>query len=156
MQYAMVFDVARDGYSGWVGILCGLGLMAGAAVFCIARRNLQPPSLRFIPCLVVPLSFSWLVLWALFTVPAYLSLRSALQSGHCDVIEGIVTDFEPMPSSGHGRESFSVAGVHFTYSDFVITPGFHRTQYRGGPMKADLRVRIHYRGEDIARLEIVR
>ena len=70
------------------------------------------------------------------------------------MIEGVVTDFQPMPSSGHGQESFTVSGVHFTYSDFVVTSGFHRTNYRGGPVRDGLHVRIHYRGQDIARLEI--
>ncbi|HEY2711220.1 MAG TPA: DUF3592 domain-containing protein [Chthoniobacterales bacterium] len=154
MQYDVIYDVARDGYSGWVGILCGLGVIVGAAVFCTARKWLQPASLRFIPCVIAPLSLCWLLLWALLTVPGYISLRSALQSGQCAVVEGVVTDFQPMPSSGHGDESFSVAGVRFAYSDFVITPGFHRTTYRGGPMREGLHVRILYQDQDIARLEI--
>jgi hypothetical protein len=150
----VVYDVARDGYSGWVGIRCGLAFMFGAAALCVARRYLRPASLKFIPCLFVPLSVCWIVLWALLTLPGYLSLKSALQLGQCAIIEGVVTDFQPMPSTGHGRESFTVSGVRFSYSDFVVTPGFHHTNYRGGPVRDGLHVRIHYRGQDIARFEI--
>jgi len=98
----------------------------------------------------------WLLVWTALTLPAYYSLRSALLRDECAVVEGIVTDFHPMARNGKGSESFEVSGVRFTYSDFVITPGFHRTTYRGGPIRAGLHVRVHYRGQDIARLEIAR
>ena len=150
----VVYDITRDGYSGWVGIGLGLAFMLCAAVCCVARRYFRPANLRFMPCLFIPLSCCWIILWILHTVPGHLSLRSALQRGHCAVVEGVITNFQPMPSTGHGAESFTVNGVHFSYSDFIITPGFHRTNYRKGPVSDGLHVRIHYRGQDIARLEI--
>ena|SRR5438067_4490624 len=152
----VVYDVVRDGYSGWIGVWCGLAGLAGAAAFCRARKFLWPAGLRFIPCAAIPFIALWLLIWVVGTGTQYFSLRRALQSGQCAVVEGIVTDFQPMPSTGHGNESFTVSGVHFSYSDFSITPGFRRTNYRGGPMRAGLHVRIHYRGKDIARLEIAR
>jgi hypothetical protein len=79
---------------------------------------------------------------------------SAYKEGRCKVIEGRVEKFRQMPSSGHGMESFEVAGHRFSYSDFRATPGFHQTRFRGGLMEAGINVRIHYLGNDIARLEI--
>ena len=154
MHYDVVYDVARYGYPGWIGVFGGLTFGIAAATFCRFRRLLRPASRRWIPCAFVPLSLLWLVGWIAATLPAYYSLRSALQRGDCTVAEGVVTDFHPMPANGKGHESFSVNDVRFTYSDFIITPGFHQTNYRGGPMRSGLHVRIHYRGSDIARLEI--
>ena len=61
MQYDIVFDVVRDGYSGWIGIWCGLAGLAGAAVICRARKFLRPAGLRFIPCLSIPFIAVWLL-----------------------------------------------------------------------------------------------
>ncbi len=51
------------------------------------------------------------------------SLREYDENGRFEVVEGLVENFDPMPSSGHKMESFSVNGVRFEYSDFVVTPG---------------------------------
>ena len=79
------------------------------------------------------------------------------------VVEGPVENFVPMPYQGHSLESFDVAGVHFAYSDYVLTSGFNNTSSHGGPIRQGLYVRIHYvrlgRSEDansIVRLEIRR
>ena len=156
MHYDVVYDVARHGYPGWIGVFGGIALGVVAIAFCRFRHFLRPASLRSIPCALVGLSLLWLLGWIALTLPAYYSLRSALHRDECAIVEGIVTDFHPMPHNGKGSESFEVSGVRFKYSDFVITPGFHRTTYSGSPIQAGLRVRIHYRGQDIARLEIAR
>jgi hypothetical protein len=61
-----------------------------------------------------------------------------------------------MPYGGHGNESFSVRGVPFKYSDFVITGGFNNTASHGGPITRDAYVRICYDPSNnlILRLEI--
>jgi hypothetical protein len=76
------------------------------------------------------------------------------RAGRCAIIEGEVQNFHPMPFSGHGLESFEVAGHKFSYSDFRITPGFHQTRSHGGPIRPGIKVRVCYLGNDIARLEI--
>jgi hypothetical protein len=61
-----------------------------------------------------------------------------------------------MPYGGHAQESFSVAGVPFRYSDFIISGGFNNTLSHGGPINGDSYVRICYDRTDgaILRLEI--
>jgi hypothetical protein len=78
----------------------------------------------------------------------------AYRQGRCTVIEGVVEEFHQMPATGHGLESFEVAGHKFSYSDFHATPGFHQTGFRGGAIRPGITVRIYYLGNDIARLEI--
>jgi hypothetical protein len=73
-------------------------------------------------------------------------------------VEGIVDSFHPMPYGGHDTERFTVDGVHFSYSDYIIDAGFNRTSSHGGPIRAGLRVRIHYSGDSsrarILKLEV--
>ena len=52
-------------------------------------------------------------------------------------------------------ESFAVGGHRFSYSDYVVTSGFHNTASHGGPIHDGLDVRVSYLGNLILRLEIV-
>lgn len=69
-------------------------------------------------------------------------------------VEGVVTDFQPMPYEGHRDECFSVQEQRFCYSDYELTPGFHRSASHGGPIHEGLPVRITYRDGMILRLQI--
>ena len=88
------------------------------------------------------------------TYGEYRHLVAALQNGEAQVVEGIVTDFKPIPPQGHADERFTVAGHTFSYSDYVTTSAFHTTRSYGGPIRAGLRVRVTYVGNSIVRLEI--
>jgi hypothetical protein len=59
-----------------------------------------------------------------------------------------------MPYEGHQDECFSVQNQRFCYSDYEIAPGFHNATSHGGPIRADLPVRIAYRDGRILRLEV--
>jgi len=87
-------------------------------------------------------------------VPQPSELAAAYRAGKCQVVEGTVMQFHPMPATGHDVESFLVAGKRFQYSDFIHRAGFNQTSSHGGPIHEGARVRIYYLGEDIARLEI--
>ena len=87
---------------------------------------------------------------------SYKGLSSALREGHCQIVEGQVIDFDPMPAAGHKNESFVVGGHRFAYSDYGGGAGFHNARSHGGPVHGGIYVRIHYYGEAIARLEIAR
>ncbi|CCN69674.1 hypothetical protein [Vibrio nigripulchritudo] len=83
-------------------------------------------------------------------------LLSKYHKGDYLVIEGIVENFDPMPYSGRKRESFSVKGIYFQYSDFSVTPGFNNTTSHGGPIREGLQVRISYIGNTILKLETLK
>ena len=84
----------------------------------------------------------------------YRRAVNAVRNHRAQVIEGVVTDFKPMPYTGHAMESFAVNGVRFEYSDFVITAGFNNTSSHGGPIREGLPVKIWYSGGEILRLDI--
>ncbi|HEX7289012.1 MAG TPA: hypothetical protein VF532_22700 [Candidatus Angelobacter sp.] len=83
-----------------------------------------------------------------------LKLYRAYERGEFSLVEGLVEDFRPMPFEGHQEECFSVKAKRFCYSDFEGTAAFKNTASHGGPIRAGLRVRIAYVGNDILRLEI--
>lgn len=75
-----------------------------------------------------------------------------MQENQCRIVEGPVEHFV----TGEKGESFSVAGVDFKYSDYVITDGFNNTSSHDGPINSSSYVRICYDPKDYAilRLEI--
>lgn len=93
--------------------------------------------------------------WRFFSnILEYRRLIEARLSGNYQVVEGIISDFVPMPYEGHKSESFTVNGRRFEYSDFHITAGFNQSASHGGPIRAGQKVRIAYVGNAIIKLEI--
>lgn len=78
----------------------------------------------------------------------------ALREGRVSIIEGRVEDFVPMPYGGHPEEQFTVSGVRFSYSDYVIQPCFNNTSSHGGPVRKGMWVRLSYRDNCILKIEV--
>lgn len=100
---------------------------------------------------------------ALVFIPAtlldYVHTRSSYTHRTYQTVEGPVTDFDPMPVTGHRFETFKVAGIGFAFSDFDESDyGYNNTASHGGVIRQGLRVRIAYLpGKDrnvILKLEI--
>jgi len=98
----------------------------------------------------------WTATTFVSTYSAHSRHQKLAQNGGCRTIEGPVENFVPMPYSGHAMESFSVHGVRFEYSDYVVADGFNNTASHGGPINKNSIVRICYdpSGNQILRLEI--
>jgi hypothetical protein len=96
----------------------------------------------------------WTVIAFAGTYRDYHAIRKTLDRNQVNIVEGKVTNFRPMPHSGHAMESFCVEGTCFEYSDYVVTSGFNNTASHGGPIREDLQVRISYIGNTIVRLEV--
>jgi hypothetical protein len=96
----------------------------------------------------------WTVTTFVGTYRSYWVAVDALKTNAARVAEGVVTDFEPMPASGHAMESFCVSGTCFQYSDYVATAGFNNTSSHGGPIREGLPVRVTYLGDTILKLEV--
>src|SRR5215813_4085967 len=60
------------------------------------------------------------------TAECYRCVRTLVQST-AQLVEGRVAHFIPMPYTGHAMERFTVNGVEFSYSDYVVTCGFNNT-----------------------------
>jgi hypothetical protein len=158
-QFHVVYDKLTEGFGLAPFLLLaaaagGVGL--GLVVVFYARRR---PG-----CHLTVFWLVWLIPWVValtLGVPSvfrehWRCLKWA-SSGDFRVVEGEVADFKPMPSNGHGWESFVVDGTTFRYSDhgMFINGGFCTTASNGGPMREGLYVRISYHGDRILKIEVV-
>lgn len=164
MNYVVVFDAAARGYSTWPFAAAGLPFVVIGIVLvkyrdALARRltGRAPPKIAAVFAYFF-LGFSLFWTLVVFTVTGRESarVRDALRHGRAEIVEGRVQGFKPMPYAGHADEHFTVCGVPFSYSDYVVTEGFNRSSSHGGPVREGLWVRITYVGDLIARLEIAK
>jgi hypothetical protein len=120
--------------------------ITSAVVAIIQRRGRLSKS--FIVLTVVVCAVFLLLAFYAFSAPSvqdmYTRARAAYVQGQYSTVEGTVTNFHPMPYSGHQNETFSVDGMQFSYSDYVLIPCFNNTSSHGGPIREGLRVRIAY------------
>jgi len=164
MKYALIFDAAQDGVWNWWFPASGLFFVAVGILLWKKRGSLAEMLPATFPggdaskLALLVLGFSVLWTTVAFTVAGrdYFALRGALKHDNAQVVEGRVENFVPMPYPGHAQERFSVCGVPFSYSDYIITGGFNQTSSHGGPIRAGSWVRIIHLGDRIARLEIAR
>lgn len=163
MDYVTVFDAANAPYRNLSFVLPGLALTSVGAVMVFRPAWLDRLRFRPSPAKRWFRPFAWFyflfaIAWTLFAGTAVLSdainAKTAMQHHDCQMVEGQVENFHPMPASGHDTERFSVNGVEFSYSDYIVTAGFNNTSSHGGPIREGLPVRICYRDGEILRLDI--
>jgi len=61
--------------------------------------------------------------------------KEKLANNDVFIVEGYVENFHPMPYEGHDTERFEINGIHFEYSDYYITNGYHKSASHGGVVK---------------------
>ncbi|WP_448951557.1 hypothetical protein [Labrys neptuniae] len=161
MNYVTIFDAANNPIRNWTFFAPGFLFVAVTAIMVFKPDILAGVKIRGLTQYGPRMRWFCFLFASAVTVFAMVSIiggnisaMMALRAGRCNVVEGKVEDFKPMPYGGHTSESFSVAGTRFSYSDFVITSGFNNTASHGGPIREGVPVRICARGGDILRLEI--
>ncbi len=175
MIYQTVFDVAQDGYTTWwfpacglIFICVGLLLVFGPALVLKVMPIRGPDLLDFLELLLfLPYRarrfsaggfLSIAILWTLVTFSGtygeYRTMVAALHDGRFEVVEGRVTEFNTMPSSGRSRESFVVGGHRFAWSKDNVTSGFQNSSSLQRPILEGRNVRVSYLGNSILRLEV--
>lgn len=168
MQYQTIFDIAATGYRTWRFAAFGL-IFVTIGIFLVAlvtrrktlpfrRWSTRPLASKVFAYLYFGFALLWTTISFVGTWREYSRLENAIATGHARVVEGAVTDFSPMPVTGHAMERFCVShsSACFEYSDYVVTSGFNNTSSHGGPIRAGLHVRVTYVGNSILKLEIAR
>jgi hypothetical protein len=119
----------------------------GAVIAIVQRRRRLSKSFIMLTVFVCAV-FLLLAAYA-YSAPGvqdmYARAREAYMEGQYATIEGTVTNFHPMPYSGHQNETFSVNGLQFSYSDYVLVPCFNNTSSHGGPIHEGLRANCVFR-----------
>jgi len=152
MSYKTIFDVAQNEGLALRSSITGFAFICIGLLFFFARKKLNVP-IRY-PSLFLAFSILWTCLKYSGNSSDYPALVAALHEGKCQITEGVVTDFKPMPYEGHQNETFVVSGIRFEYSDYNSSAAFNQSASHGGPIKEGLKVRIHHVGNDIVRLEV--
>jgi len=141
--FKTVFDVSQAGNQNWWFPWYGLGLLlVGWLAASKAQISLQVRRIF--------LGLLFLSVIALTSVDFYVSSHDyknatrALETNSASYVEGNVETFNPLPWWAHGKESFSVHGITFRYSNNIETGGFNNTAAHGGPIINGLYVRIWY------------
>lgn len=151
-DYHLVFSVVQKSVPRELFLIVPVLVATIIALVLVIRRKASR--------MVVALVYAMFLFMVFVTSPfpgvrdMYARAKQSYMHGQYSVVEGIVTDFHPMPYSGHQMETFSVNGVQFSYSDYVIVPCFNNTASHGGPIRQGLHVRIAYSGDCILRLEV--
>jgi len=153
-NFVKVFDVVDSGFRNWTFSALGLIFVAvGVIIFVfpniikatgIPNLNFKSKSQTFFRYSFLGFAILWTAVAFFATYSEHLRHKALVQQNRCRVVEGPIEHFVPMPYGGHAQESFSVAGVSFSYSDFIVTDGFNNTSSHGGPIKSDSYVRICY------------
>lgn len=159
MNTIVAFDVATAPHRGasaiWIPFILAL---LGAAMLWEALRGGARPAMKAFAAFFLAFPLLLGAVMVSTTMRERRALLAAESDGTARIVEGTVQNFVPMPYTGHATERFDVGGVHFWYSDYVETAGFHQSASHGGPIRAGLPVRIAYvpagRENKIVRLEV--
>jgi hypothetical protein len=165
-RFVKVFDVFDSGFRDWTFSAFGLIFVAVGIVVAVFPKIIKAAGIPFLDGQsrtgrlfrygFLGFAVLWTAISFSMTYSQYQRHEALAQGSGCRVVEGPVEHFVPMPYGGHSVESFSVSGVLFSYSDFIVTDGFNNTSSHGGPINRDSYVRICYDpvGNVILRLEI--
>jgi hypothetical protein len=156
--YTVVFDVLTNGARAfWFPVPGLFFIVIGLLLPRFIKSGIfrSPPWMRsWFPTVFLVFAILWTLIGFTSIGVRYLNDLNAMKSGKVGYVEGQVESFVPMPYTGHAMESFTVKGIPFSYSDYVVTPGFNNTTSHGGPIRNGLYVRIWYLQNEILKLEI--
>jgi hypothetical protein len=162
MHYVTVFDASIHPYRNLSFVLPGLGFMVLGAIMVFRPAWVETAFRKpfrhryFFRWFFFLFSVFWVVTAGTSVLSDSIGASRNVASRNCEIVEGLVDHFHPMPAEGHDMEHFDVRGVEFSYSDYVVTAGFNNTASHGGPIREGLPVRICYRDGEILRLAIAR
>jgi hypothetical protein len=163
MEYIEYFNLLNTGFKDFIDVIPGIIFMViGIAGLVLVIKFRNKLTVAFFHWKLLLIFFSvWTVFtifWTALVLPStlgeYLTLRNVLISNEFKTVEGIVSNFHPMPYEGHEEETFTVQGIRFSYSDYIATNAFNNTKSHGGPIDEGKAVKIDYYNGKILRLWI--
>src|SRR5947208_1246811 len=129
-NYQTVFDISQKWPQWWFPAFGLIFVIIGSLILKFSMKK----STRYFGVFFMGFVILWTFATAIATHLNYSALQEIYREGRSQVVEGKVEHFKPMPYGGHAMESFTVKGVNFEYSDYVITPAFNNTSSHVGPI----------------------
>ena len=114
MDYQTVFDIAVAGYKSWYVAVTGLLFVAvGAGLIAFHKKFPGCWVNHPVASILFGFTFFGITVYSAATrfvsmYGQYSELTRAANSDRARVVEGIVTNFKPIPFSGHAMERFCV------------------------------------------------
>lgn len=149
----ILFDIGARPFD-WKSLLSSFGLfLLGLSLVVMRKKKIGVFLIKNIGYIMGCVS----VLVMAYMLTSWFSKKregsEALQKGNFSLVEGKVNNFKPMPYEGHAEESFTLERERFSYSDYVYTPCFNHSSAHGGPIRADLHIRVSYIDGCILKIE---
>jgi hypothetical protein len=154
LHYSVVFDIRNVDFMTPGYQATGLIILLSAIAFFVVRRTLVGRTGVISAYVLLGIVGACTTVVWVSTVRGYRAASIALEDGRASVVEGLVSEFDPMPVTGHASESFCIERQCFHYSDFVSSIGFNNAASHGGPIKPGMRVRVSHLGNTILKLEV--
>jgi len=153
MQYITVYSIMTESARiPWLHLVIGVVVLP-LFIYAVWRQGVRTKLLGVIAAALLWDGIIFPCSWHMSN--AHNEAQNLLRSGNCQVVEGPVEQFVPMPYGGHSEESFNVKGVHFEYSDFDDSkPGFNKSESHGGPIHKGMWVRLNYHDGSILKIEV--
>ena len=169
--YRVVYDARNDPWVDWGSLVLALFMSAvGWGVHIVGRRaqkgdqkklspspetGRSPAFLRVFGAVAGTFGLAMAALIGTVEYQGRARLRRALERGTYVTAEGVVSDFRVTPQD---RETWTVQvgdkRYEYSYSTYDGSPGYRRTQARGGQVRNGVAVRVADVDGRIARLEI--
>ena len=144
VEYQLIYAATNAGFP-WEGPLISLVIVA-ISIYWIRNRERLPEGWREIGPLIGGFAIVFASCIAIVVVASkwtgYNKVQEVIKNNTAAVAEGPVRSFSV--SSAGQVNSFTVDGIHFQYSQYSDSFGYHDTQAAGSPIKDGLVVRIHW------------
>lgn len=149
MQYEVAFDLLQRGYNVHPLLIIILVFVFGFALylpFILTQIRVFPKVMMKIIPFVLIIPFIGVIYFYVYDYNQYVELANTLKAGKTTTVEGPIENFRPKicNNRGCGQESFTVNNVSFEYTGNELTQGFNRIVEKGGPLKKNMYLRIHY------------
>ena len=156
---SVIYDLVSNGYDDWW--LSGIGLIAAAlaaAIYGLFRllpeKSVHSSAKKGVLAAIF-LSVIWSLVSLVWTYSSYSNLYNAYERGAYEQISGEVEHFvNSGPGIQPGAVRFAVGKIAFSYSRYIVSPGYRETRDSGGPLRDGLMVRVRYIGKSIVKLEV--
>jgi len=154
-EWVTLFDIANVEFRGWNFVNIGL-------LFVVVGITMKALEARWNVTFTIPwlanIVFFGSVFWSIGIgggmYRQYHNIQTQYTSGAFSSVTGKVEKFTPSSKNRHNVESFFVGDKRFSYSDYILTPGFNNMRENGGPIFEGLFVRVGYIDDVIVRLEV--
>ncbi|HEY6911535.1 MAG TPA: hypothetical protein VI356_19300 [Myxococcales bacterium] len=149
-MYKVIYSVTTDSCGRTFALLGLLPVAVGVILLSLRRRwSLLRRRGLWYPVSMIVGGCIWSIAAGLFVLRCH-GLRMDLAAARTDVIDGVIERY-----AENSREAvFYVGGHSFAVAPYRIGPGYKLLRRGGSPLKDGLRVRLHYKGDDILMIEI--